>query len=62
LKISNLRVYISSENLLTFTKYPGMEVEVGGTPLGEGGTNPIGVDHGIYPHSLTILGGVQIGF
>jgi TonB-linked SusC/RagA family outer membrane protein len=62
LKISNLRLYVSSENCLTLTKYPGMEVEVGGTPLGEGGTNPIGVDHGIYPHSFTILGGVQIGF
>jgi len=62
LNISRLRIYLSSENCLTFTKYPGMEVEVGGTPLGEDGTNPIGVDHGIYPLSLTILGGVQITF
>ncbi len=62
IKISKLRFYVSSENLLTFTKYPGMEVEVGGTPFGADGTNPIGVDHGIYPQAKTYLAGVNIVF
>jgi TonB-linked SusC/RagA family outer membrane protein len=67
IKISKLRFYVSSENLLTFTKYPGMEVEVGGTPFGANdangnATNPIGVDHGIYPQAKTYLAGVNIIF
>jgi TonB-linked SusC/RagA family outer membrane protein len=62
IKVSKLRFYVSSENLLTFTKYPGMEVEVGGTPFGAQSTNPIGVDHGIYPQAKTYLAGVNIVF
>jgi TonB-linked SusC/RagA family outer membrane protein len=62
IKVQKIRLYITSENLLTFTKYPGMEVEVGGTPLGNDGTNPIGVDHGVYPLSKTFIGGVNIVF
>ncbi len=56
IKINKIRIYISAENLLTFTKYPGMEVEVGGGPLG------IGIDHGVYPLSRTLLGGINISF
>jgi hypothetical protein len=56
IKVKNLRIYVSAENLLTFTKYPGMEVEVGGDPLN------IGIDHGAYPMSKTILGGLSITF
>jgi TonB-dependent starch-binding outer membrane protein SusC len=54
--IRKLRLYVTSENLITFTKYPGMEVEVGGGPLG------IGIDHGVYPQSKTFLGGMSITF
>ena len=56
LKTSKIRFYISSENLLTFTKYPGMEMEVGGDPLN------IGIDHGTYPLSKTFIGGLNITF
>jgi TonB-linked SusC/RagA family outer membrane protein len=56
LSVEKLRFYVSGENLLTFTKYPGMEMEVGGDPLN------IGIDHGAYPLSRTILGGVNITF
>jgi TonB-linked SusC/RagA family outer membrane protein len=62
IKVQKIRIYVSSENLLTFTKYPGMEVEVGGTPLGNDGTNPIGVDHGVYPLSKTFIGGINVVF
>jgi TonB-linked SusC/RagA family outer membrane protein len=55
--VKRLRVYMTSENLITFTKYPGMEVEAGG-----GGPLDVGIDHGIYPQSRTFLGGLQIGF
>jgi TonB-dependent starch-binding outer membrane protein SusC len=56
IKVERLRIYVSAENLLTFTKYPGMEVEVGGDPLN------IGIDHGAYPLSRTILSGLSITF
>lgn len=56
LHIQKLRFYVTAENLITITKYPGMEMEVGGDPLN------IGIDHGAYPLSRTILGGVNITF
>jgi TonB-dependent starch-binding outer membrane protein SusC len=55
-KLEKIRFYVSAENLLTFTKYSGMEVEVGGDPLN------IGIDHGVYPASRTILGGINLTF
>lgn len=56
LKISNVRFYVTSENLLTFTKYSGMEVEIGGGALG------MGIDYGVYPQAKTLLGGINITF
>lgn len=56
LRVSNIRIYVTAENLLTVTKYPGMEVEVGGDPLS------IGIDHGVYPMSKTFLGGLSVTF
>lgn len=56
IKVSKLRVYVSGENLLTFTKYDGLEPEIGGSPFANG------IDHGIYPQARTILGGVSINF
>jgi TonB-linked SusC/RagA family outer membrane protein len=56
LKIRKFRMYVTGENLLTYTKYPGMEVEVGGGPLG------IGIDHGVYPQAKSVLFGLQVVF
>ena len=50
--INRLRVYISGNNLLTFTKYTGYDPEVGNR----------GVDYGNYPQSRTLLVGVNINF
>jgi TonB-dependent starch-binding outer membrane protein SusC len=44
-------VYVSAQNLATFTNYSGMDPEVGG-----------GVDIGFYPQSRTILAGITIDF
>jgi TonB-linked SusC/RagA family outer membrane protein len=55
--LSRVRVYIASENLLTFTRYKGMEIEVGG-----GGPLDLGIDHGVYPQSRTFLGGLNLTF
>jgi len=67
LKLDKIRIYYSAENLLTFTNYPGVEVEVGGTPFGlpdnyGNPTNAIGVDHGTYPVSKTHTIGINVVF
>jgi len=51
LGISNARIYVAGNNLLTFSKYSGMDPEIGGSPL------TLGVDSGAYPQaSITSLG------
>ncbi len=56
LKISKVRLYVSAENLFTFTNYKGYDPEIGGGVFGNG------IDHGIYPQARTVLGGVNITF
>ena len=56
LHISKVRIYLSGENLLTFTKYDGYEPEIGG------GVFNYGVDHGIYPQARTIYAGINVTF
>jgi len=53
----NLRLYVTCENLLTFTDYHGGDPEVGAS-MGQG----IGVDRGIYPQARTISFGASITF
>ena len=55
-KIKNLHIYLSFENLLTLTKYPGFDPEIGGP----GTTLDIGVDNGFYPQAKTITAGINI--
>jgi TonB-dependent starch-binding outer membrane protein SusC len=57
--VKKFRIYVSSQNLVTVTKYKGYDPEVGSR-------NNValtqGVDYGQFPQARTILGGVQIGF
>ena len=50
IKNSNLRVYISGDNLITITRYSGMDPEVGG----------IGLDGGQFPVSRVYAAGVKL--
>ncbi|WP_276502233.1 SusC/RagA family TonB-linked outer membrane protein [Terrimonas pollutisoli] len=58
-KISRLRVYVSSQNLFTITKYDGLDPEIGIQ-----GGNPIfnGVDNGVYPSSRFYTVGLNVTF
>jgi hypothetical protein len=47
--ISNLRVFLSGENLLTFTNYPGVDPELGS-----------GLD--VYPIARLLSVGVNLSF
>lgn len=48
------RVYVMSENLLTFTKYTGYDPEIGGGVMS--------IDRGIYPQARSFMVGVNVGF
>lgn len=55
--LQRFRVYVSADNLLTFTKYDGFDPEIA-----SGGYTTIGIDRGIYPQSRTISLGANITF
>ncbi|MEI2750729.1 MAG: TonB-dependent receptor [Ferruginibacter sp.] len=51
LKLKRTQVYVSAQNLATFTNYSGLDPEVGG-----------GVDIGFYPQARTFLAGITVDF
>jgi len=63
LKISNARVYFSSNNLLTFTNYSGYDPEVSHfTGEGLGGNVATGYDYGTFPQPKTFVMGLNLSF
>ncbi len=59
MKLEKLRVYLNAQNLYTFTKYSGLDPEVGinyGSPL------DIGVDRGRYPQARMYSVGLNLVF
>ena len=56
IKLSRLRLYVSAENLFTFTKYLGFDPEIGG------GVFDNGIDRGIYPQARTLMTGINVTF
>ena len=56
-KVSKARVYISLNDYFTFTKYSGMDPEVGSR-----NNNAQGIDFGIYPVSKKFLFGCSLTF
>ena len=59
LPVSSLRIYFSGQNLFTFTKYDGMDPEVG---YGAGFSWASGIDIGYYPSPKVYMGGISIKF
>jgi TonB-dependent starch-binding outer membrane protein SusC len=57
IKATNLRFYVSVENLFTFTKYTGADPEIGAIS-----SFNIGIDRGIYPQARTIRLGTTMSF
>lgn len=54
--VDNFRVYVSAENLFTWTKYHGFDPEIS-----SGGTS-LGIDYGVYPQARVWSIGFNIGF
>ncbi len=56
--IQQLRLYVSGTNLFTFTKYKGIDPEIGYGPSGWAS----GIDVGTYPQPKTLLVGLSVKF
>lgn len=52
--LTKVRVYVTSNNFLTFTKYSGFDPEVG--------MNNYGVDFGRYPQARSFMAGLNVTF
>jgi hypothetical protein len=52
MKMQSARLYLSAQNLLTFTKYTGFDPEVPAN----------GIDLNVYPVTRTISAGINISF
>ncbi|MBN1414987.1 MAG: TonB-dependent receptor [Bacteroidales bacterium] len=58
--ISKFRIYYTGTNLLTWTKYPGTDPEVG--MYDSGNNTTLGIDKGLYPPTMIHSFGVNIVF
>ncbi|HQW27438.1 MAG TPA: TonB-dependent receptor, partial [Saprospiraceae bacterium] len=66
-KIKELRLYVSAQNLFTFTKYSGLDPEIQANTNDTQGYNvssdlAVGIDWGTVPAPRTILVGMNIKF
>ncbi len=59
-KLSNVRVYVTGQNLLTFTKYSGWDPEVNADDVVS--NIALGYDFYTTPQAKTIMGGLNISF
>ena len=57
--VPKMSVYVTGQNLLTFTKYSGYDPEV--NAYGNSATE-MGIDYGTYPQALTFIAGLNVEF
>ena len=65
--ISNVRIYFTAQNLLTFTKYPGLDPEIHANTNDTKGIDiasdlAVGIDWGTVPSPRTFIGGITVNF
>lgn len=58
--VTSFRIYVSAQNILTFTKYSGYDPEVGNRTPNISLTN--GIDFAVYPQPKSFQVGIQVGF
>jgi len=60
--VKRLRVYVQSQNLVTFTSYSGADPELSiSKALDDQGSLELGIDRGNYPQARTFIFGVNLG-
>jgi TonB-linked SusC/RagA family outer membrane protein len=57
--IKQLRLYVTAQNILTWTKYTGLDPEVN---FFDSDNTKQGIDYGAYPSTKTLLAGLNITF
>ncbi|WP_229253973.1 TonB-dependent receptor [Dyadobacter sp. NIV53] len=62
--ITKARIYVSATNLLTFTKYSGLDPEIGVNGSSNDSATQLinGIDYGMYPQPRTLQVGLSVGF
>jgi TonB-dependent starch-binding outer membrane protein SusC len=55
-KLKRTRLYVTGNNLLTITKYSGLDPEIAGSNTSRG------VDYGMYPQVRTFSAGIEVQF
>lgn len=61
--VKSARVYVTGQNLLTFSRYSGLDPEVVNTSSNaNGGAIEYGVDLGYYPLARSVIVGINVGF
>lgn len=58
--LSGMRVFLTGQNLITFTHYDGYDPEIGITFGGNAGTLNLGQDQVNYPQPKTIMAGINL--
>lgn len=56
----SIRIFVSATNLLTFTKYKGIDPE--SSNIGGGTDTAQGIDYGAYPNSKTYTAGITLSY
>jgi len=59
-KITNLRIFTSIQNAITWTSYGGLDPEIGPGQAGSNLAN--GIDYGQYPQPRTVTFGINVNF
>jgi TonB-linked SusC/RagA family outer membrane protein len=62
--VQNLNIYISAQNILTFTKYSGYDPEIGNRYPGGSPTSYLtnGIDYAVYPQPKGYQVGINVNF
>jgi hypothetical protein len=63
--LRTVRIYVQAQNLVTFTKYSGLDPEVSTFSSGSGAATAnaaLGTDFFTYPQARTLTGGITLGF
>jgi TonB-dependent starch-binding outer membrane protein SusC len=60
--LSNMAVYFQGQNLLTITKYSGLDPDINARNFAAGSDRMLGVDESAYPSYKALLFGVRVGF
>jgi hypothetical protein len=62
LGMSSARIFVSAQNVLTFTKYTGLDPEQYNNSNNGSTPQAVGIDWGTYPSSRVLTAGINANF